>query len=169
MAYRQLRNDEDFGELLKKLFGNFSKKKVSVILNLEDDSKSLLYIKQICHLIESEKLTDLPITEDKGLFVYVFGARSNEALFSHYVEASKGIIHFINRHKQISMNFIENYPLTQFMSEREIDYFTATIRDGIDLNVFMIGFGKLNESLFLDSVSNNQFLTLREGKLVQNP
>ena len=168
-AYRQLRNDEDFGELLKKLFGNFSKKKVSVILNLEDDSKSLLYIKQICHLIESEKLTDLPITEDKGLFVYVFGARSNEALFSHYVEASKGIIHFINRHKQISMNFIENYPLTQFMSEREIDYSTATIRDGIDLNVFMIGFGKLNESLFLDSVSNNQFLTLRDGKLVHKP
>lgn len=168
-AYRQLRNDEDFGELLKKLFGNFSKKKISVILNLEDDSKSLLYIKQICHLIESEKLTDLPITEDKGLFVYVFGARANEALFSHYVEASKGIIHFINRHKQISMNFIENYPLTQFMTAREIDYSTATIRDKIDLNVFMIGFGKLNESLFLDSVSNNQFLTLRDGKLVPKP
>ena len=168
-SYLQLRNDDNLAQLLKKLFHDFSKKKISVILNIEDDSKSLLYIKQICHLIESEKLIDLPLIEDIGLFVYVFGSRSNEALFNHYVEASRGIIHFISRHKQIAMNFIENYPLTQFMTDREIDYSTATIRNEINLNVFLIGFGKFNESLFLDSVSNNQFLTLKDGKLVLKP
>ena len=67
------------------------------------------------------------------------------------------------------MDFIDRYPLTQFMTERELDYSTATVRDGIGLNVFLIGFGKLNESLFLASVSNNQFLTLKEGKLQPKP
>ena len=55
--------------------------------------------------------------------------------------------------------------MTQFMNEEQIDYMTATIKEDVDLNVFMVGFGNLNETLFLTSVSNNQFLTLKDGKL----
>ena len=168
-AYCNLKDPADLGKSIKKLFRDFSKRKVCMILNLEDDEKSLLCAKQLCGFIEREQLTKLPLTESAGLSVYLFAAKSSGAIFAHYVESSNGIIRFINRHKQISMDFIDRYPMTMYMTEREIDYSTATIRDGIDLNVFMVGFGKLNESLFLASVSNNQFFTLKDGKLQPKP
>ena len=164
-AAYQIKEEDDIGVLFKKLFGDFSNRKISVIMELDNDERSLLYVKQFCELIKNADLTTIPLTEDSGLNVFVFTSKLNEDIFAHYTEMSNGIIQLINRHKQISMDFIERYPLTQFMTEREIDYSTATIHDEIDPNVIMIGFGKLNESLFLTSVSNNQFLTVKNGKL----
>ncbi len=168
-ATYRLKSGDDLGVRLKNLFGNFKKRKVSVIMALDDDEKSLIYVKQIFSLIEAANLTSIPLMSEAGLAVYVFAAKTNAEIFSHYAESSNGILRFINRHQLISVDFIDRYPMTQFMTEREIDCSTATIRDEIDLNVFMIGFGKLNESLFLASVSNNQFLTERDGKLLPKP
>lgn len=162
-------DEENFDTKLLRLFHNFDKRKVSVILNCEDDSKSLLYVKQLSRMIENSNLSTLSLTEDYGLQVYVLGAKSNESVFMHYVEQSKGLIKFINRYEQIAMDFIKKYPMTQFMNETQIDYKTATIREDVNLNVFMIGFGNLNEALFLMSVSNNQFVTIRDGKLQSKP
>lgn len=164
-----LKSGDDLGILFKKFFGDFSKRNIAAIVALEDDAKSLLCVKQFCSAIATADQKDLPLTEDRGLKVYVFASKANEEIFAHYVEASNGVVRFVNRHKQIALDFIDRYPFTQFMTEREIDYATATIREGIDLNIFMIGFGKLNESLFLASVSNNQFLTLKDGKLTEKP
>ena len=157
--------DENLGEKIRKLFKNFGKKKVSIILNCEDDATSLRYVKQLCQMIEDKKLTELPLTRPYGLQVYVFASKTNESAFLHYEEASYGLIKFINRHEQIAMDFIENHPLTEFMTDEQLDYTTATIKSNINLNVIMIGFGSLNETLFLTSVSNNQFLTIKDGKL----
>lgn len=168
-AYCNADSDNKVGTLIKYCRKIPAKRKLSIILNLDDDEKSLIYIKQLCDFIIKENLTSLPDSGEPGLSVYVFATKTNEEVFAHYVEASNGIIRFINRHKQISMDFINRYPLTQFMTERELDYSTATVRDGIDLNIFMIGFGKLNESLFLASVSNNQFLTIKDGNLQHKP
>ena len=162
-------NEDDLAAFMKKLCGNFEKRKVSVILKLEDDEKSLRYAEQFCTLVKNSKLTKIPLRKDVGLAVYIFASKTNEAVFARYVEGSQGIIRFINRHKQIAMDFIDRYPMTQFMTAREIDYSTATIRDEIGLNVLMVGFGKLNESLFLASVSNNQFLAMKNGKLTPKP
>lgn len=165
----QLKDGDELGEKLRKRFGDFKKRKVSVIMAIDDDEKSLTYVKQLYSLVKAAQLTSIPLMEEAGLAVYVFAAKANAEIFEHYVEISNGIFHFINRHRQIAIDFIDRYPLTQFMTEREIDRATATVRDEIDLNVFMIGFGKLNESLFLASVSNNQFLTIKNGKLVSKP
>ena len=159
-------SDGDLGEKLLRLFRKFNKKKVSVIVNCEDDRINIRYINQLYNLIEKEKLTDLPLTEEHGVQVYVFGSKENESTFVHYEEKSKGLIHFINRYKLIATDFISKYPLTQYMTEKQIDYQTATIKNDVDLNVVMIGFGNFNETLFTTSVSNNQFLTLDgNGKL----
>ena len=162
-------DEDDLAIFVRKICGNLEKRKASVILKLEDDEKSLRYAEQFCSFIKSSRLTQIPLRKDVGLAVYIFASKTNEAIFIRYVEASKGIIRFINRHKQIAIDFIDRYPMTQFMTAREIDFATATIRDNIDLNVLMVGFGKLNESLFLASVSNNQFLTMKNGKLAPKP
>ncbi len=128
-------DEEEFGETFAKLFKNFNKPKVSAIVALDDDEKSLLYAEQFQKLIETADLTKNPLTEEVGLTVFVFASKMNEDVFAHFVEKTNGIIRFINRHKLISIDFIDRYPLTQFMTEREIDYATATIRNEIDLNV----------------------------------
>lgn len=174
-----LSKDDDLGKRFLKLFKTFNKekvydeekkkcrirRKVSVILNCEDDAASLCYVKQLYKMIVGKHLTDLPLTEPYGLQVYVFASRTNESAFTHYEEASYGLIKFINRHEQISMDFMNTHPLTEFMSDQQLDFSTATVKPDINLNVIMIGFGKLNETLFLTSVSNNQFLTIQNGEL----
>ncbi len=168
-GYISLKKDDDLGRIFSKLFRNFKNRKISAIMNLENDENSLIYVNQLLAIIKTEDLSKLPLTKNVGLSVYIFAENTNAEIFSHYVEESNGILRFINRHKQISIDFIDRYPLTQFMTEREIDYSTATIREEIDLNIFMIGFGKLNENLFLASVSNNQFLTLNDGIMKPKP
>ncbi len=160
-----LNNDEDFGKKILALFKNFNKKKVHIIINNEDETLNLRYTKQLCKVIEEKQLIDLPMTSAYGLQAYVFASKVNESVFIHYEKVSYGLIKFINRHEQIAMDFIEKYPLTEFMTGKQLDYKTATIHENVDLNVIMIGFGKLNETLFLASVSNNQFLTKKNGKL----
>ncbi len=161
--------EENLGAAFQKLFKNLSKRKVSVIMETGDDERTLRYVTQFQKLVAASDLTNIPITEDCGLSVHVFASKANAGIFEHYAETSCGIIRFVNRHEQIATDFIDKYPLTQFMTEREIDYSTATIRDEIQPNVFFVGFGKLNESLFLASVSNNEFLTMRDGKPVPKP
>ena len=163
--YINLSPEDDFGGKILKLFKKFDRKKVSVILNCEDDAVSLRYVKQLCKMIEKERLTALPLTKPYGLQAYVFASKANESTFAHYEEASYGLVKFMSRHEQIATDFIKKYPLTQFMTERQLDYETATVKNDVNLNVVMVGFGKLNETLFLTSVSNNQFLTIKDGKL----
>ena len=66
----------------------------------------------------------------------------------------------------MAMDFIDKYPFTQFMDERHIDYQTSLIREGVDINTVMIGFGKTNQQLFLTSVANNQFITRGKSGVV---
>lgn len=165
-GYVKLSKHDDFGKKISKLCGKFNKKSVSVILNCEDDETALRYVKQLWDMMESKKLTDLPLTQPYGLQVRVLGSKANEASFEHYVEKSAGLIRFVNRHTQIAMDFVDKYPMTKFMTDKQIDTSSATVKSDVNLNMFMIGFGNLNEELFLTSVSNNQFLTEKDGKLV---
>ena len=58
----------------------------------------------------------------------------------------------------IALGFIERYPLTCFMDERHLDYSTACVREGVNINVCLVGFGKVNQQIFLTSVATNQFI-----------
>lgn len=73
----------------------------------------------------------------------------------------------ILENKLTAMSFVEKYPLTRFMTEEQIDYKTATVKEAVSLNVIMIGFGKDNRELFLTSVANDRFLTLKNGELTE--
>ena len=91
--------------------------------------------------------------------VYVVGDSRYEAVYVDIVSHGYGCIHYVNKYQRIAMQFIEKYPFTQFMDDRHIDYDTALVKQGTDINVFMVGFGKTSQQIFLTSVANNQFLT----------
>lgn len=133
-----------------------------LIINTEDDQRNIA----ICHAI-AQQVSELSEDEKKKLFgklrVYVFGDSRYEAIYedivSDMVHSGAGCIHYVNRHRKIAVDFVDKYPFSRFMGEEQIDYRTSLVRDGVEINAILVGFGSSNQQIFLTSVANNQFVT----------
>lgn len=112
------------GSALKRLFGGFTNKRVSVIVNLGDDSRNLTECDSIASLIADCGLGRLATSENGGVDAYVFGEPENESTFLYYEKTTGGCVHYVNKYKLIAMDFCGKYPLTEFMTDRQLD--TAT-------------------------------------------
>ena len=132
------------------------------IINTGDDEKNIMLCNTVAGIIEKAS-DELKSRMFLGTKVFVFGDPRYEAIYEDIVSGGYGCIHYINKYKEIAMDFIDKYPFSKFMDEKQIDYTTSLIKDGVDINVILIGFGKTNRQLFLTSVANNQFLTAGEG------
>ena len=132
-----------------------------LIVNTGDDEKNVLLCRAVI-----DCLRQIDEAVRKELFektrVYVFGDPRYETIYDDVVSAGFGCIRYINKYQIVAMDFIDKYPLTKFMDETQIDYDTSLIREGVEINVVLIGFGKTNRQIFLTSVANNQFLTAGE-------
>ena len=139
----------------------WQKKDFCVVVNTGDENKNI----NICRALIA-KLDALDKESQEKYFqtmkVFVFGDPRYAAIYEDIVSSAHGVIHYMNKYQQIAVDFIERYPLTQFMDEKQIDYNTSLIKKDVDINVFLIGFGKTNQQIFLTSVANNQFLTAAE-------
>ena len=162
----------DFKVIIDKIMKKIKRKKfksaISIIVNTEDDERNL----EICHVfsgILQEETDNLNKGKDKinydtflfdKISVYFFCDPKYEAVCHQLVNDSYGCIHYKNKYQMIAMNFIEKYPFASFMNNDEyVDKKTALVKDDVDINVCMIGFGKTNRQIFLTSVANNQFVT----------
>lgn len=143
-------------------------KNYTVIINMSEDEKNL----SLCREFVGQ-LIGRSEEERKEIFsklrVYVFGDPRFEAVYGDVVKNAYGCIHYVNKYQKIAMAFIDRYPFTRFMTGDQIDYTTSFIKENVDINVCMIGFGKTNRQIFLTSVSNNQFLTAVDGELRLKP
>jgi hypothetical protein len=169
IAYRQTK---DFSASVTALIDGAVQReggKLVIIVNTGEDEENIK-----CAYAVYTRLKDiLDSSEDKeatvrllysGLSVYVYGNPKFETVYTEIEDKSFGSIVYVNKYRQIAMNFIDKYPLTRFMGEKQIDYSTSLIRDGVDVNVALIGFGKTNMQIFLSSVANNLFLKSSAGK-----
>ena len=104
-----------------------------------------------------------------NLKVYVFGDPKYQAIYEDIVKNAHGCIHYVNKYQKIAMDYIDRYPLSLFMNEEHIDYDTSLVREGVEINVAYVGFGKTNRQIFLASVANNQFLTNGENGPILKP
>jgi len=85
----------------------------------------------------------------------------DEAFKFHFANDN---INFFNKYSLISQKFIADHPMTEFLNNEQIDTSTATIRNEVDLNVFLIGYGMPNRNLFYNLIIDNQFPTIIDGK-----
>jgi len=128
------------------------------VVNTGDDEKNLMICRSIIDSIEQ-------VEEDvkQRLFwkmkIFVFGDPRFETIYGDIVSQGFGCIHYVNKYQKIAIDFIDQYPLSKFLDEEQVDYATSLIREDVDINVILIGFGNINQQLFLTSVANNQFLT----------
>lgn len=168
-------HEEEIGALGVKLLKKTLKRKrrrSTIVINTGNDTKNIaicrkllavkdLYAARVDSKVAAECLA--------GVKVYVFGSPEYESVYNELEELSHGCLRFVNRHLQIATDFIHHYPLTQFMTEKQLDTERSLLNPDVKVNVLIVGFGKTGRQIFLTSVANNQFMTERDGKLCLAP
>ncbi len=156
---------KDTAPLLEKIFRKVKQKKRKFVLvvNTGSDEENMALSRKIIDGINEARGHEANEELFSCLRVYVFGDPRYETIYADIVASGSGCVHYINKYRNIAVDFIDRYPFALFMDERHIDYTTSLVRRETDINVFMIGFGKTNQQIFLTSVANNQFLTEGEN------
>ncbi|MCM1220940.1 MAG: hypothetical protein NC548_41285 [Lachnospiraceae bacterium] len=153
-------NSKSYDAIISQIFKLILKNgcRYTVVINTKNDDKNLdiswLFVDKVKSLNDADKQKLF-----ECLSVFVFGNPKYESIYADIVSASFGCVHYKNKYQMIAMDFINKHPFTEFMDERHIDYETSLIKNDVDINVCMIGFGKTNQQIFMTSVANNQFLT----------
>ncbi len=154
---------------LGRTLQNLDKKVVNVIVDSGSDAENLKITEELSQAILELDYEKYAIDVKCGLYVYVFGAPENASAFYHYEKKTNGCVRYVNKYKLLAMDFVGNHPLTEYMTEKEIDYSTGTLRDEVTVNVVMVGFGKTAQQIFLTSVANNQFVTFNGREICDKP
>lgn len=127
-----------------------------IVINTESDDKNI----RICRKFISA-MKDYRGDTDKlflKINIYVFGDPRYQALYNDILQSGFGCIKYLNKYQAVAMDFIDKYPLSLFMNGNQIDYSTALVKDDVEINVALVGFGKTSHQILLTSVANNQFL-----------
>ncbi len=155
-SYLSYRSYTAAAEALTKHF-RYGKRSFVFVVNTGSDESNI----DVLNAIQRELDLQSEIKRDE-LFsrvkVFVFGDPSLENIYTDMVKMGYGTVHYINKYRKIAMDFVDRYPLAGFLDERHIDYKTSYIKDGVNINVLLLGFGKTNRQLFLTSVANNQLI-----------
>ena len=140
-------------------------RKYTVIINTENDDAAISLCNFIIDKIQQttkpqEGAKRTPTKEEiyDRLCVCVFGDPQYADIYGDVAERSEGCIRYVNKYRKVAIAFVDSHPFTEFMSDKQIDYATAFVKEGVDVNVCMLGFGKTNQQIFLTSVANNQFV-----------
>lgn len=152
---------------------NSSHQNCTVIINTQNDETNLKICAQFSQvfseLASTENNTEKHVPLFEKINVFVYGNEELESLYLDIADNSYGCIHYITRHRMIAFDFEDNYPFAKFMNEQSIDYSTALLKDEAEINVAMLGFGKVNRELFKMSAVNNQFLGGTQENPIQRP
>ena len=163
IVYCNVSNNEKY---IEKLVSGCVKRKerVYAVINTENDESNIELARQFSASIK--KLDQESQLEVFDLMrVYVFGDPRFEAIYEDVVKGSLGCVSYINKYQKMAVDFVDKYPFTRFMDSKHIDYASSCVKDDVDINAIMIGFGKTNQQIFLTSVANNQFITKGENRV----
>ncbi len=157
IAYTQIASVEDYICRLLRRAARNSRETVVVINNHSDEANIELGRYFIEHIGKFDKASRESCFG--RLRIYLFGDPRYEAIYEDIIADGLGCITYVNKYQKVAIDFIDKYPFTRFMSEEHVDYSTSLLKDGVEINALMIGFGKTNQQIFLTSVANNQFMT----------
>jgi len=142
-----------------KLIKDVLKKKCSgiAVINTGDDDKNIA----ICNSFACE-LAALNDAQREELFsrldIYVFGDTEYESIYEDIIKRGYGCMHYLSKHRMVAIDFVDKYPISRFLTNEQVDHSTSLVNDDVDINVFLVGFGRTNRQIFLTSIANNQLL-----------
>ncbi len=73
-----------------------------------------------------------------------------------------------NRYEAMARALMAEYPITKYIP-RDFYNDNFTVKDGKEINIVFVGFGKVNYQLFRMFVTQYQFAAQREGRLLSKP
>ncbi len=132
-----------------------------VIINTGDDDKNTELNRYFINSIDALSVEDRQKAFE-SIKIFAFGDPRYQAIYEDIVGDAHGCITYLNKYQMMAVDFIDKHPFSSFMTDEHIDYQTSYIKDGVNINALMIGFGKTNQQIFLTSVANNQFI--KKGK-----
>ena len=144
-------------------------KKICIIINTKNEAENINICSRLSSIIDKNMKKFEGLDEDirkektvqlfSKINIYVFGDQQQRTVYNHIIDDSNGCIRLVDKYKLVAMDFIENHPFTEFLTEDQLDFRTSLIKDNVDINVIFVGFGKTNQQVFFTSVANNQFVT----------
>lgn len=145
-------------KLVKRDARRNKKRKTSVIINTRNDEENIKLCKAFLNAVfESEERELIKVLELFSLYVY--GDPKYEAIYEDIISSARGSFHYTNEYQKIALDFAHKYPTTAFMDDRYIDYDTSLVRDNVDINAILVGFGKTNQQILLSMATNNVLVT----------
>lgn len=107
-----------------------------------------------------EKFKELNVSYSKYIFDLKVTA-SNENVSSYQaIACNHSRITIVSEAILVSKKCLLDHQITTYMSSKQIDYKTGTLRTETNINVFMIGFNAINQTLYKQSLISNQFVKL---------
>lgn len=106
---------------------------------------------------------------DKGKNIHFYIETDENAILTekNYIDKTAkehcGNITLFSRNELIARTFVEENPITRDMPKTFLDDDTS-LRDGVGLNVFMLGFGGLSREIYRQFVINNQLCVYKDGE-----
>ncbi len=152
--------------IFQKLVKYREKKAIHIIVNTGDDKKNLLLVKELSALISAENLVNDSLAGAAGIHVHAYCQPEDVSAFTPFVERSLGHISVINKYRQVAIDLIGRYPLTQSFKE-EIDPTLPVLAEDVTVNVILLGFGKTCKQIFETAVSTQSFVTLADGNFAE--
>lgn len=142
---------------LIKFIKHFDNRDHILVINTGSDEQNIALCRSVIETIakSNDKEKDRLFAK---LRIFVFGDPKCKAIYDDIVSGGFGCIHYVNKYQEIAIDFIDRYPIASFMTDKHVDYDSSLVKDDVDINVLLVGFGETNQQIFLTSVANNQFL-----------
>ena len=145
----------------KNINSYLSSKKEMYHIIIFNETNNIRYTRYIDLLtnenIDTESTVFLHIEAPNEYIDFVNNQMSKKAINSNY----KLVASCFNIHELIARNFVLNNTFMDYLNKDSLE--NGILKE--DINVFFLGFGKVNYSLFNSCVLNNQFVGLKDNKL----
>ncbi len=166
ILHRNQKTTEDYiGKIVQDILSKDNK--FIIIINTNNDSANIKICNYFVRAISDLNLSEAKYAECfKQLRIFTFGDPKFETIYENIVDNGHGCISYINKYRKSAIEAIEKHPFSLYLNDEQVNYETACINEGYEINALLIGFGKTNQQFFLTSVANNQFITMKDSRVV---
>lgn len=109
------------------------------------------------------------LTEDdytnSNLFLTIVVNEEYSQVYDAIIEEGRGLIKVINKYELLAQDVISRYPLSKYLDETFINH-QGLINPEKSIQVLFVGYGKVNQALYVHTIMNSQFVTTAANKLV---
>ncbi len=168
-AYMPFRASDGLENILKSACGGFSRRHCDLFLSQESEEQNLRLAFEAAKISNALGESICVAGDNKvGLDTYLFSQNARETVYRRIVKMSHGTVHCINQYQMLANDFSLKYPITQ-MIPQHIDYNHAALKEGTDVRIIMVGFGKVNRQLFKIYTQTNQCMSMQGDTPIIKP